>query len=61
MGAYCGFTLSHIFDKIPDIYKHSSIYYRHISVIDVVITPMSPYRPIPFHILSFAIYSSPEF
>ena len=31
---------------------------RLISVIDVVITPMNPYQPIPFHILSFAVFQS---
>ena len=32
--------------------------YRLISVVDVVITPMNPYQPIPFHILSFAVFQS---
>ena len=32
--------------------------HRLISVIDVVITPMNPYQPIPFHILSFAVFQS---
>ena len=31
---------------------------RLISVVDVVITPMNPYQPIPFHILSFAVFQS---
>ena len=34
---------------------------RLISVVDVVITPMNPYQPIPFHILFFLPCSSPEF
>ena len=29
-----------------------------ISVVDVVIIPMNPYQPIPFHILSFAVFQS---
>ena len=33
-------------------------YCRLISVVDVVITPMNPYQPIPFHILSFAVFQS---
>ena len=33
-------------------------YVRLISVVDVVITPMNPYQPIPFHILSIAIFQS---
>ena len=32
--------------------------FRLISVVDVVITPMNPYQPIPFHILSFAVFQS---
>ena len=31
---------------------------RLISVVDVVITPMNPYQPIPFNILSFAVFQS---
>ena len=31
---------------------------RLISVVDVVITPINPYQPIPFHILSFAVFQS---
>ena len=31
---------------------------RLISVVDVVIRPMNPYQPIPFHILSFAVFQS---
>ena len=31
---------------------------RLISVVDVVITPMNPYQPIPFYILSFAVFQS---
>ena len=31
---------------------------RLISVVDVVITPMNPYQPIPFHILTFAVFES---
>ena len=31
---------------------------RLISVVDVVIPPMNPYQPIPFHILSFAVFQS---
>ena len=31
---------------------------RLISVVDVVITPMNPYQPIPFHILSFTVFQS---
>ena len=37
------------------VYLHNS---RLISVVDVVITPMNPYQPIPFHILSFAVFQS---
>ena len=32
--------------------------HRLISVVDVVITPMNPYQPIPFHILSLAVFQS---
>ena len=31
---------------------------RLISVVDVDITPMNPYQPIPFHILSLAVFQS---
>ena len=31
---------------------------RLISVVDVVITLMNAYQPIPFHILSFAVFQS---
>ena len=31
---------------------------RLISVVDFVITPMNPYQPISFHILSFAVFQS---
>ena len=31
---------------------------RLISVVDVVISPMNPYQPIPFHIFSFAVFQS---
>ena len=33
-------------------------WFRLISVVDVVISPMNPYQPIPFHILSFAVFQS---
>ena len=32
--------------------------FRLISVVDVVTTPMNPYQPIPFHILTFAVFQS---
>ena len=31
---------------------------RLISVVDVVITPMNLYRPVPFHVKSFAVFQS---
>ena len=36
---------------------HVSLVVKYISVVDVV-GPMNPYQPIPFNILSFAIFQS---
>ena len=54
-----------LFAGIPEIIfglsllkKRSRQQNRLISVVDVVITPMNPYQPIPFHILSFAVFQS---
>ena len=40
------------------MFKPRRVVVRLISVVDVVITPMNPYQPIPFHILSFAVFQS---
>ena len=45
--------------QIPKTSCHILTYRcRLVSVVDVVITSMNPYQPIPFHILSFAVFQS---
>ena len=43
---------------LSQLFKDGSRQSRLISVVDVVITPMNPYQPILFHILSFAVFQS---
>ena len=51
-------SLHHVIE-LKDDNQQACIYkIRLISVVDVVITPMDPYQPIPFHILSFAVFQS---
>ena len=42
--------------RVDEVVNINGIIARLISVVDVVITPMNPYQPIPFHILSFAVF-----
>ena len=44
-------------NKAQNAYMYSQFGFRIISVVDVV-GPMNPYQPIPFHILSFAVFQS---